>query len=98
MYTRDVMGEKRKKVSFFSVVTEISTYGDTLKHRVWTFLSHYLDSKHHVDLDYKTQIAKNDVNKGHISDFQKISNKKIEIFLTKKFVKIFSMILRLIYE
>ena len=98
MYTRDVMSEKRQKVSFFSVVTKISTYGDTLKHRAWTFLNDFPDAKDHEDYDYKTQIAKNDVNKGHIFDFRKISDKKIEIFLTKKFIKIFSMIFRLIHE
>ena len=98
MYTRDVMSEKREKVSIFSVVTKISTYGGTLKHRAWTFLNHFLDAKVHVDYDYKAQMAKNDVNKGHIFDFRKISDKKIEIFPTKKFIKIFSMIFRLIHE
>ena len=85
-------------MSIFSVVIKISTNGGTLKIRVWNNLNYFSDVKDHEDSDYVTQMTKNDVNKGHISDFQKISNKKIEIFLTKKFVKIFSMILRLIYE
>ena len=92
------MGEKRQKMSFFWVVTKISTHGDTLKHRAWTFLNHFLDAEDHEDYDYDIQIAQNDVNKGHIFDFRKISDKKIEIFLTKKSIKIFSMIFRLIYD
>ena len=95
MYSRDVMGEKREKMSFFSVVTEMSTHGDTLKHRAWTFVNNFSDTKVHVDSDYIAQIVKHDVNKGHIVDYRKISYKKIDIFFTKKFMKNFLMFFRL---
>ena len=75
---------KNLKNVIFSVVTKISTYGDTLKHQDWSILNHFSDTKHHVNSDYETQIDKNDDNKGHIVDFRKIMYKKIDIFFHKK--------------
>ena len=57
------MSEKREIISIFSVVTEISTYGGTLKLRDWNNLNHFPDVNDHVDSDYETQMAKNDDNK-----------------------------------
>ena len=91
MYSRDFMSEKREKMSIFSVVTKISTYGGTLKLWDWNNLNHFLDAKDHVDFDYETQMAKNDDNKGHIVDFLKISRKKSLNFSTKKFIENFPM-------
>ena len=92
MYSRDFMSEKREKMSIFSVVTKISTYGGTLKLRDWNNLNHFLDAKDHVDSDYETQMAKNDDNKGHIVDFLKILRKNSQNFSTKKFIENFSII------
>ena len=89
MYSRDFMSEKREKMSIFSVVTKISTYGGTLKLRDWNYLNHFSDAKYHVDSDYETQMAKNDDNKGHIVDFLKISRKKSLNFPRKNSYKIF---------
>ena len=86
------MSEKSEKMSIFSVVTKISTYGGTLKLRDWNYLNHFSDAKYHVDSDYETQMAKNDDNKGHIVDFQKILRKKSLNFSTKKFIENFSII------
>ena len=86
------MSEKREKMSIFSVVTKISTYGGTLKLRDWNYLNHFSDAKYHVDSDYQTQMAKNDDNKGHIVDFLKILRKKSLNFSTKKFIENFSII------
>ena len=94
MYPRGVMVEKLSKVSFFSVITKISTYGDALKLRASTFLRHLLDVKDHEDYKYTFQIAIWDVNKGHIVDFPKFSTVKNDIFSTKKIIKKFSMFLR----
>ena len=80
MYSRDVMGKKREKVSIFSVVTKISTNGGTLKNRVWNNLNYFLDVKDHENFDSGTQMTKNDVNKGHIVDFHKISSQKSLVF------------------
>ena len=80
MYSRDVIGKKPEKLSIFSVVIKISTNGGTLKIRVWNNLNYFLDVKDHDNFDYETQMAKNDVNKGHIVNFRKISSKKSLVF------------------
>ena len=92
MYSRDFMSEKREKMSIFSVVTKISTYGGTLKLRDWNNLNHFSDAKYHVDCDYEFQMAKNNDNKGHIVDFLKILRKKSLNFSTKKFIENFPVI------
>ena len=83
------MGKKREKLSFFSVVTEISTHGDTLKLRRSTFWKQFLDAKDHEDNESSTQIAIGDDNKGHIVDFSKFLTKINGIFYTKKTIKNF---------
>ena len=94
MYSRDIVGKKREKLSFFSVVTEISTHGDTLKLRRSTFWKQFLDAKDHEDNESSTQIAIGDDNKGHIVNFPKFSTEKNDIFSTKKFIKKLSIFFR----
>ena len=84
MHSHEVMGKKHEKRSLFSVVTKISTHGGTLKKQVWNNLSYFSDVKGHEDFDYELQMAKNDVNKGHIVDFREILSKKSPVFYTKK--------------
>ena len=74
------MAKKREKLSIFSVVTNILTHGDTLKHRASTLWKHFLDAQDHRDYKYILQIAIGDVNKGHIVDFRKFSTEKNDIF------------------
>ena len=83
------MAKKREIMSIFSVVTNISTHGDTLKHRASTLLKHFLDAEDHKNCEYILQIAIADVNKGHIVDFPKFSTEKNDIFSTKKFIEKF---------
>ena len=85
------MGKKREKLSFFSVVTEISTHGDTLKLRRSTFWKQFLDAKDHEDNESSTQIAIGDDNKGHIVNFPKFSTEKNDIFSMKKFIEKYEM-------
>ena len=86
------MGEKREKLSFFSVVTNISNHGDTLKHRASTLCEHFLNAQDFKDHKCILEIAIGVVNKGHIVDFPKFSTKKNDIFFTKKTIKNFWMI------
>ena len=88
------MGKKRQKISFFSVVTEISTHGDTLKLRRSTFWKQFLDAKDNQDDESITQIAIGVDNKGHIVNFPKFSTEKNDIFSTKKFIKKFLIFFR----
>ena len=88
------MVKKREKVSIFSVVTNISTHGDILKHRASTLVKHFLDAWDHKDYKCILEIAIEDVNKGHIVDFPKFSTGKNNIFLTKKYIEKFWMFLR----
>ena len=87
------MAKKREIMSIFSVVTNISTHGDTLKHRASTLWKHFLDAKDHKDCEYILQIAIADVNKGHIVDFPKFSTEKNDIFSMKKIIEKFEMFL-----
>ena len=80
MYSRDVMGEKRQKMSFFWVVTKISTRGDTLKLGRSTFLKHHFNGKYHKNYEFITQIAMGRDNKGHIVDFPNFSFEKTTFF------------------
>ena len=86
MYSRDVMGKKLEKMSLFSVVTKISTHGDTLKNRASTFWTHFSYWKIHADYKYKTQIAKIDDNKGVLVNFLEKSTLKNEFFQRKKLI------------
>ena len=77
------MAKKPEIMSVFSVVTNISTHSDTLKHRTSTLLKHFLNAEDYKDCKYILQIAIADVNKGHIIDFRKFSTKKTTFFLQK---------------
>ena len=86
MYSRDVMGEKLEKMSLFSVVTKISTHGDTLKNQASTFWIHFSYLKIYADYKYKSQIAKIDDNKGVLVNFQEKSTLKNEFSERKKLI------------
>ena len=85
------MAKKREKLSIFSVVTNILTHGDTLKHRASTLWKHFLDAQDQRDFKYILQNAIGDVNKGHIVNFPKFSTEKNDIFSMKKFIEKYEM-------
>ena len=74
-------------MSFFSVVTKISTDGNTLKLRWSTFRKHFLYNSDYKNNEYITQIAIGFDNKGHIVDFLNFLCEKNDILFTKKYKK-----------
>ena len=85
------MAKKREKWSFFSVVTNNLTHGDTLKHQASTVWKRFLDAQDQRDYKYILRIAIGDVNKGHIVNFPKFSTEKNDIFWMKKFIEKYEM-------
>ena len=85
------MAKKREKLSIFSVVTNILTHSDTLKHRASTLSKRFLDALDQRDHKCILQIAIGDVNKGHIVNFPKFSTEKNDIFSMKKIIKKYEM-------